>query len=464
LANNRLEVRVFESLLKPDHNAEQDNRLVARHVLFLQGPISPFFKLMADKLEMENCRCFRINLCFGDWLFWRGREATQFRGRQSDWPAFIERYLIDNAITDIVLLGEQRFYHKEAIRLAQSMAIQVIATDFGYLRPDWITFEKNGMSSSSRFPKCPEAIMALAQKAPQLPTDHRYSDSFVQQVVWDMQYHLLSTLCALLYPGYRSHQIYHPIFVYLGTGYRLLLQKLYWRKKAEAIIEDLRVNADSYVVLPLQMQNDFQIRAYSQFDNLQHAIKDVLVSFAKHAPAAMKLVVKIHPLDPGLINWRRFCDRLAHEYELGGRVVYVDGGSLDRLIDGAQGVVTINSTVGIWALRRLKPVCVLGEAIYRVKGLVGENLDRFWVELRKPDKALTDAFFKAIAGYLHVRGVYYGQPGLANAVEEAAARLLHDKVNDLMIDDDMADHALVQPELDAELESASQSEPVKSYA
>ena len=52
----------------------------------------------------------------------------------------------------------------------------------------------------------------------------------------------------------------------------------------------------------------------------------------------------------------------------------------------------------------------------------------------------------------------------ANAVEEAAARLLHDKVNDLMIDDDMADHAQVQPELDAELESASQSEPVKSYA
>jgi len=37
-----------------------------------------------------------------------------------------------------------------------------------------------------------------------------------------------------------------------------------------------------------------------------------------------------------------------------------------------------------------------------------------------------------------------------------------------MIDDDMADHALVQPELeaelDAELESVSQSEPVKSYA
>ena len=116
-----------------------------RNILFLQGPITPFFKLIADNLSAQGCACFRINLCFGDWLFWQGRESTEFRGSQQQWPAFIEHYLDQHQITDILLLGEQRFYHRHAIRLANARSIQVVTTDFGYLRPDWITFELIGM-------------------------------------------------------------------------------------------------------------------------------------------------------------------------------------------------------------------------------------------------------------------------------------------------------------------------------
>lgn len=403
-----------------------------KSILFLQGPITPFFKRMADELEREGCKCFRINLCFGDWLFWHGRESVSYRGSKRNWEQFLAEFLDKHSISDIVLLGEQRFYHQVAIELAGSRDIQIVTTDFGYVRPDWITFEKNGMSANSSFPKDPEEIKALAKQVPPIAGEQIYKDSFFQQIVWDMLYHILSTICWPLFPGYRSHQMYHPIVVYLGTGFRLLKQRLYWRKKAARKIEALRIGGEPYMIFPLQMQNDFQIRAYSKFEDIQQAIDQVIVSFAQNAPQDMRLVFKVHPLDPDLTNWHRYIKRVGRREGVSERLDYIDGGSLEKLIEYSKGIVNINSTVGIWALRQRKPVCVLGEAIYRVQGLVSEELNTFWVSPPKPDAELLDAFMRTIVAHLHVRGVYYAQPGLDNAVRQAVRRLLDDKVNEFV--------------------------------
>ena len=409
------------------------NAFSRKNILFLQGPITPFFKQMADHLEQAGCRCFRINLCFGDWLFWRGRDSVQYRGSSKNWPTFLENFLEQNEISDIVLLGEQRYYHKIAIELAGERNIQVVTTDFGYLRPDWITFERNGMSSNSDFPRDPELIKELAEQAPPLDNEQQYKDSFVRQIFWDVSYHILSTLLRPLYPGYRSHQIYHPVWVYLGTGLRLLSLRFYWGKKADRIIDELVESNDPYMVFPLQMQNDFQIRAYSRFDNIQQAIDETIESFARQAPENLKLVFKVHPLDPAMFNWRRYIQRVGKQFGVENRLVYIDGGCLDTLIEGSHGVVTINSTVGIWALRQRKPVCALGEAIYCIDGLIAQQIDDFWRAPPEPDAELLDAFLRGIVSHLHIRGVYYAQPGLQNAVEQAVQRLLEDKVNQLML-------------------------------
>lgn len=416
---------------------DQDNKVVSqssasrvRNVLFLQGPITPFFRDIANQLERQGCNCFRINLCFGDWLFWRGRTSTEYRGAQANWPEFIKRYLLDNNITDLILLGEQRYYHKVAIKLAREQSIQVITTDFGYLRPDWITFERNGMSANSEFPNNAQDIMQMADGLAEPDLQQRYSDSFVRQVFWDVQYHLLSTLLRILYLGYRSHQIHHPIFVYLGTGLRLLKLKFFATRKANQFIDQLVDSSQPYMVFPLQMQNDFQIRAYSKYDNLEQAIEEVIESFAANAPAAMNLVIKVHPLDPGMISWRRICSVAAQNHGVGSRVHYIEGGCLDTLLESCQGVVTINSTVGVWSLRQSKPLYVLGEAVFKVAGLVHQGmLDDFWTAPQPPEPALLEAFMRAIAASIHIRGVYYSQPGLANAVDEAVHRLLKNKIN-----------------------------------
>lgn len=396
----------------------------ARQVfLFLQGPITPFFAEIADTLEKRGHRCLRVNLCFGDRLFWRRPGAVNFKGRRDAWPAFIADLIDREGVTDIVLLGEQRFYHKVAITAAKARGIKVTVTDFGYLRPDWITLERNGMSGESCFPRDPEAIMELARKAPPLDLKPRFKDDFTTQVIWDMAYHLLSNWLWFLHPHYRSHQLHHPALVYLGTGLHILKARREG-PKADARIAEVQAAGTPYYVLPLQMENDFQLRAYSPFFDLKTPIHEVISSFAAHAPEGSRLMVKVHPLDPGIRNWRRIVRRSAEKWGVADRVDYLDGGDLPKLLEKSKGVVTVNSTVGLWAMRARTPIMTLGQAVYDIEGLTFQgSLDRFWTEGAPPQAELWDAFVKAIVGNIQIRGVYYKREGLDHAVQAAAAKL-----------------------------------------
>lgn len=391
--------------------------------LFLQGPVTPFFAEVADALERAGHRCLRVNLCFGDWLFWRRPGALNFRGSRESWPAFVSDLLDREGVTDLVLLGEQRFYHKVAIAAAKARGVRVTVTDFGYLRPDWITLEPDGMSADSRFPRDPEAVLELGRRAPEPDLQPRYKDSFVTQACWDILYHISSSLLFFLYPGYRSHQVHHPALVYVGTGLHFLRTR-YNGPRADRLIAALATLRVPYYVFPLQMETDFQLRAYSPFNDLKTPIHKVIRSFAEHAPKDTMLVIKVHPLDPGLRNWARIVRRSARRWGVPERVRFVDGGSLVLLLEGARGVVTVNSTVGLWALRASHPVITLGAAVFDIDGLTFQGpLDRFWAEAEPPRPELRDAFVRAIASEIQIRGVYYRREGRQAAVAAAAQRL-----------------------------------------
>ena len=394
-----------------------------RTFLFLQGPISPFFKLIADELEKLGHRLLRINLCFGDWLLWRRPGAINYRGSLERWPEFISNYMLAEGVTDLLLLGEQRDYHKIAIEAAKNQGIDVTVTDFGYIRPDWITFERNGMTGDSEFPRDPDVIHQIAGTVPEPDLLPIYESKFRNLAVLDMLYHLSSSLMRPLYPLYKWHHVHHPIFVYMGIGLHMVLNRIH-HKNAMMSIRTLIDSDVNYFVYPLQMQNDFSIRAYSPYNDQKTAIMEVFDSFSRNAPADSKLIIRVHPLDPMLHNWKGFCRHYAKLKKIIDRIEYIDGGPLGILLENSQGVVTINSTVGIWALRDNIPIITLGQAIYDIKGLTFQGrLNEFWKEAQPPDPALRDDFLRAIAGTIQMRGVYYNQPGLSAAVAEAVERL-----------------------------------------
>jgi capsular polysaccharide export protein len=147
----------------------------------------------------------------------------------------------------------------------------------------------------------------------------------------------------------------------------------------------------------LQLDCDYQVRVHSPFRAMHLAIEHVLSSFAAHAPGAARLIVKLHPLDSGLVDWTALTGHLAVELGIADRLIVLDGGDLGKVLARKPAVVTVNSTVGSLALACGLPVIALGKAVYDIAGLTfpGE-LHEFWAAPTPPDAALFDAFRRVL--------------------------------------------------------------------
>lgn len=404
---------------------ERVPRTGRRSFLFLQGPISPFFQEVAQGLLARGHAVHRINLSLGDRLFWRGLPATHYVGTLQDWPAFIAAYLRREGISDVLLLGEQRAYHRAAIAAANALGVAVTVTDFGYFRPDWITLERDAMAGGSRFPRDPATILRLAEGLPPADLAPLFTDSFPRQAAQDVLYHL-ATLLPWPYRHYRSHQLHHPVATYAGILRRLVRRRAERREGAAALAA---IGDAPFWLFAMQMETDFSIRAYSRYSTLDEPMAETLDSFARSAPPDAHMILKVHPLDPCLKRWDRRIALLAEDVGLTGRVHVAHHGPLDEMLLRARGTVTVNSTVGMKAIELGRPIRALGSAVWDVPGLSHQgDLDGFWTEGAPPDPALRAAFLAALQATTQLRGVFYGPEGRRHAVDGTVARLDADLV------------------------------------
>ena len=95
-----------------------------RTFLFLQGLASPFFVRLAKVLVARGHGVKRINLSLGDALFW-SLPATDYRGSLAGWRRYLTEFLTGERVSDIVLFGDCRPYHRLAISLAGLRRVQV---------------------------------------------------------------------------------------------------------------------------------------------------------------------------------------------------------------------------------------------------------------------------------------------------------------------------------------------------
>lgn len=402
-----------------------------KRFLFLQGPHSCFFARLADRLEARGHECYRINLRLADWIYWRRRGAVNYRGSLGKWSEYLSLFYDRLGITDIVLLGEQRSYHKVAVELARLRGIRVTVTDWGYLRPDWITLERDGMSGNTSFTKDPDRILELGRQLEEPDLEPRYSEPLGRLAFQNVSGDILSSLFLPFYPGYRSYLPNNPILGYISTGIRMARshrRAAETRKFVDSVLKE--VPNHPFFVFPMQMEGDFQIRAYSRYSDLYVAVEQIIASFARHAPRECRLLIKLHPWDTGLRPWGRISRRLARRFGAANRVLFMDGGSFEELTAHCRGVVTINSTTGVTALKVGAPVITLGSCLYDIPGLTFQGkLDDFWVKSAPPDPELRDAFIKAIAGCIQIKGGFFSEEGLAAVLDQAAERLSGNRVN-----------------------------------
>ncbi|WP_333701732.1 capsular biosynthesis protein [Sphingobium yanoikuyae] len=395
-----------------------------RTFLFLQGPHGPYFSMLASALREKGHVALRININGGDKIDWPG-DATDYRGTFRNWPLFFDDYVVNHAVTDLVLYGDCRPYHASAHRMARLRHVRVHVVEEGYIRPDFLTLQDDGVNGNSTLPLDPQWYLDQARALPENSDDVApVPSTFRARARNTMRNGLASAFMRPYFPFYRTHRPHSFAMESLAWAMKLVRRQGEAHRSREAweMVKD-----KPFFTLPLQLNSDYQIRVHSPFGNMRAGLRFVIKSFAQHAPAHIFLVVKRHPLDPGLVAWDRLTRRLATHYGVKDRVIYLADWDIAEVVLRSLGVITVNSTVGTLALNSAKPVVVLGHAVYKVAGMVHTGqLDQFWIAPSRPDEKLYSAFRRVLMDRCLIRGGLLSEEGLSMLVENAVERLLRD--------------------------------------
>ena len=389
-----------------------------KRILLLQGPVGPFFRRLAEDLEWAGAQVCKINFNGGDWVFYP-QKSTLYRGTPEEWPAFFEQFVAEKGINFVFLFGDCRPIHIAAHGVARRLGIEVGVFEEGYIRPDYVTFERFGVNAHSSLPRNP--LVYLHTSVPTPPAPQRVRPAFWITARWAMLYYAASHACRWLFPHYRHHR---PLQIWEGLHWL----RGFWRRWHYRILEeDVETTlsgplSGKYFLAALQVHVDSQIHVHSGFGSVQEFIGEVMTSFASNASPEDHLVIKHHPLDRGYHDYTRFIDRHSRQLAIEGRVHYIHDQHLPLLLDHAKGVVVINSTVGMSAVHHGKAVKVCGDAFYDMQGLTFQgSLDAFWQKAphQIPDPDLYLRFRNYLILTTQLNGNFYRRlhvPGVASGL------------------------------------------------
>jgi capsular polysaccharide export protein len=295
--------------------------------------------------------------------------------------------------------------HQIAIELANELGVEAWIFELGYIRPQHVTLERNRVNARSNLNKPVEFYHALP-KVRQSPATPLQQDSdrwlklcrvpyFIQHAFADFEIvdgpHKLKPK-----PSY----LYFQFLGYIREPWYALTER-----RARAL---LRTVPNLFLAV-LQVSIDSQVTMASSYLDMRHFIQDVLASFSRHSLPDQHLVFKHHPCDRGYNNYKRFIQGESARLGVTGRVHYIHDDSLAELFRCCKGVVTINSTVGLTALKYNVPTKVMGKTFYNLPGLtVQEPLDSFWQGKHKIDRRLFLKFYNYLVEHTQINGSFNG--------------------------------------------------------
>jgi capsular polysaccharide export protein len=356
-------------------------------VLLLQGPVGPFFDRLSKWLLQRGQQVHRIVFSGGDMYDCRVVKPIKFVDGFSRWHSFFEEQCIKLKIDTVVLFGQSRSYHQNAIEVARQLGIQIVVLEEGYFRPGFMTMELDGVNGNSttldRFswdgPQ--KHIKSATDKHPFLMATYFAGLHYAQILLrhWS-------------FPNYQHHRRWSPLYYcgyWMYSWFRKFIHEKHDLNKQKQLLDS---KAYFYFV-PLQFEDDAQLKLFSKYNSVNEFLSKVIRSFSIHAPKGALLVFREHPHGRGMGGYKSYVREVANSFGVNKRVVYLVEGDTPMLVKHSAGVVTINSTVGVRAINLHVPLKVMGSAIYLRPGLVFDGgLDEFWCAAFHANPELSDDF------------------------------------------------------------------------
>ncbi|MBZ7991109.1 MULTISPECIES: capsular biosynthesis protein [unclassified Campylobacter] len=341
------------------------------NILFLQGPLGPFFKRFSKYLNKNN-KIYKINFTAGDFIFYPSK--YNYKGSLNNLKSYLDNFYKLNKITCIILFGDTRPIHEIAINLAKKLNIKIYVFEEGYLRPNYITCEMTGVNANSLMSKNKNDYKKLNTYK---ENSKLFKSSFKIMAFYALMYYTFSIIFQVFYNNKNYHRPLNIMELFRWFRH-------FYRKAKYSILEKNVDNlakkySKKYFLAVLQVHNDSQIKKHFKDKGMKKFIVKTIKSFAKNRANNNVLIFKHHPLDIAYTDYSNIINELTKRLGISDKVFYIHRGNIPNLLKNAKGCICINSTVGMQALYHNCPTIVLGNAIYNIDGLVYKNdLDSFW--------------------------------------------------------------------------------------
>ena len=398
-----------------------------RRFLFLQGPHGPYFHRLAKMLRAAGGQVWRVGFNAGDRAFWYGGAGyIPYTGDLDAWPARFAQLVAEHDITDIVLYGDTRPIHAEAVKAAESAGLRVHVFEEGYMRPFWVTYERGGTNGNSRLMdlSVTEMQKALALSDLEVPTPPAHWGDMRHHVFYGALYHWFVLFRNNQYRKLVRHRELPVMTETLLYTRRLLLMPFsaIERKIATARI---RYGGFPYHLVLMQLEHDASFQMHSPFHRMEDFIALVMEGFATGTPKHHHLVFKAHPLENGRSPLKRIIRDQARKHGVEARVHYVRGGKMARLLDQARTAVTVNSTAGQQVLWRGIPLKVFGAAVYAKPEFVSEQpIADFFANPARPDSKAYKDYRRYLLETSQVPGGFYAARGRRQLMRQVVDMML----------------------------------------
>tara|TARA_R110002096_G_scaffold7102_10_gene31540 strand:- start:7874 stop:9172 length:1299 start_codon:yes stop_codon:yes gene_type:complete len=400
-----------------------------RKFLFLQGPHGPFFCDLAKILCEAGAQVEKIGFNKGDEFCWWDRASYfAFNAPADEWEEYFRDKLM-MGVTDIVLYGDVRSFHRVAIAIAKSVGVTVHCFEEGYLRPYWATYERGGVNGHSvlmdmEIPQMRTALKRIDEDQPEAPA--RWGE-LRSHTFYGALYHWQVLFRNRAYPHYRTHRAVPISQEFMSHAKRLFMMP--WRSVKRAYLtRRIKNSSHVYHLVLLQLGHDASVVDHSPYDGMTGFMRDVARAFAQKAPPHHHLIFKAHPLEDYRIDLEKYAAKVAPEFDLNGRVHFLHGGKLAAVLDVARSVVTVNSTAGQQALWRGLPVKTMGASVYSKKELTSaQSLGDFFASPHAPDLPAYRDYRRYLLATSQISGGFYSRKSRVRLIRHAVDLVLSDQ-------------------------------------
>ena len=373
-------------------------------VLLLMGPIGLFFARFCRYLQGCGIPVTKVAFPLREFGF-PGDVCVPYSKGMDSWRPFLRRLIEERGIRHIFMYGDFIIPHRIAIEEARALGVEAWVFELGYLRPNYVTLERDRVNARSNLNK-PAAFFRELPPCDQLPQNIVLDPGWRWRKAWKAPTFIQHAFTR--YPIIEGEHKLQPSPGFLWCQVRGTWRYWLYRWQEKAVKQRLLEHC-SFFLAVLQVSSDSQIQMGSPYRGMHDFIEDVIRSFAGHAHASDHLAFKHHPRDRGYNNYASLIRLLAKQYGVSGRVHYFHDGPLSRYLRTCRGVITVNSTVGLQALFHAVPTKTMGDTFYNLEGLTDQKpLNAFWCDPQPSDRALFYRFYNHLVLTTQVNGNFDG--------------------------------------------------------